>query len=183
MNAPEDKAWGPGAPRIPGQGAIRLAGVLLIVTGLICCVGGAILVAELGTLDDREGDGDLEGRVKDENGRNLEGVTVSVGGLTDETDEKGEYHIPDVPAGIQKVRFEKPGIITHTEEVIIEADTPTDTPNRLHLWLYFDRDFERWEVGSVNISVSSVAQATALIIVSPRWTVKRAVPQTIFSLT
>ncbi len=150
MNAPEDKAWGPGAPKIPGRGAIRLAGVLLIVTGLICCAGGAVLVAELGTLDDREGEGDLTGWVKDEEGRDLPGVTVRVGEGSDETDENGRYRIADVPAGVEEVTFEKPGYVTHREEVIIEADATTT----LHQWLLGDRDFERWKVGTVNVSVS-----------------------------
>ncbi|UCH88433.1 MAG: carboxypeptidase regulatory-like domain-containing protein [Thermoplasmata archaeon] len=118
-----------------------ISGIALIIT-----MGLLFLTAWLSYysgeyIEDMDGDGPLEGIVYERlHGKDVpvEGVNVSIEGtdIWQETDSSGYYRIDHAPAGIQSIKFSKPGFKT-----IILKDI-----------IYTEEDLEGGDVESNNIS-------------------------------
>jgi hypothetical protein len=143
----------PGEPRMrPGLWTLRVAGVLLIVTGFLSAAGGAALIVEIQGVGDREGEARLWGLVRDEDGNSVKDVTVTVGDEGAKTNSRGRYEFDAVPAGLQSVTFSKPGYVTYTvNRILVGVDFMTGW-NRVDGPMYFDRDVDWQGVPRVNVT-------------------------------
>ena len=117
--------------KLPRTRKPQIAGVLLIVSMILFLFWSWNLYYSAEQTSDLSGSGVLEGmiyeRLNDED-IPLRGVTVSVEdtNLSTTTDRGGYYRMDKVPAGIQNIRYERPGFKSIVLKVIIYSTGDLD---------------------------------------------------------
>ena len=97
-------------------------------SGRKCLLGAVMLLLTVGTTAFAQQvlRGSIAGTIKDDTGATLPGVTITVTSpalqvpqLLRVSDERGEYQVPDLPAGTYRVTYELPGFATLIREGIV----------------------------------------------------------------
>ena len=112
----------------------KIAGGLLIVVAVLGMLFSLMMIGSGFFLDNIEGipfsDGgttDIEGRVINNSGEPIEGVTISIidTDLSTTTDSSGYYDLADVPNGFQEIRVERNGYKTIIYKTYIHSGEST----------------------------------------------------------
>lgn len=109
-----------------------VAATALLISMFLVFLTAGTLYYNAKVINDMDGTGEVVGLVHeyyDDKHIPIENMNISVvgTGISTLSDENGQYKLPKVPAGIQKLKYEKPGYETLVIKVIIYSDSDLDT--------------------------------------------------------